>query len=106
MRPDLAMVPTPTADLVLTGELDVANCARIAAEVATLCEQGRRRIRIDLGAVTFIDAATLGAFVQSHECARAFGADVVLASAHGLPLRLLRMFGLDAMLIDIGPSGG
>ena len=95
-----------TADLVLTGELDVANCARIAADVTRLCEQGHRWIRIDLGAVTFIDAATLGAFVEARQCARAFGGEVVLASAHGLPMRLLQMFGLDAMLTDGRPSHG
>jgi anti-anti-sigma factor len=93
----------PTRDLIFTGELDFANCAEIEAAVERLCMQ-RCRVRIDLGAVTFIDAAVVGAFVRARQCARAVGCDVALANAHGLPLRVLRVVGLATDLVDEGAS--
>jgi anti-anti-sigma factor len=95
----------PTRDLIFTGELDLANCSEIEAAVERLCAQ-RCRVRIDLGAVTFIDAAVVGAFARARQCARAVGCDVVLANAHGLPLRVLRVVGLATLLVDEGASDG
>jgi anti-anti-sigma factor len=85
-------------DLTLTGELDIANCGPIPSAVEQRCRDGYRRIRIDLEAVTFIDAAAANAFVEAARRAEVLGCEVVLGAVHGLPLRVLRLLELEALL--------
>jgi anti-anti-sigma factor len=96
-----AAATTPgTAELMLAGEIDLANCGQIAADVEHLCRGPDRRVRIDLGAVTFIDAAAVGAFVRAYHRARALGCELVLRNVHGLPRRVLELLDLDTVLIE------
>ena len=87
-------------ELVLAGEIDVSNCNQIVREVDRLCAERCRRIRIDLGVVTFIDAATIGALIRARDRARAAGCEVVLVAVNGLPLRMLQMLRLDTVLVE------
>ncbi len=94
-----------TAELTLSGELDLANSGHLAADVEALCRRRQGRIRIDLGAVTFIDAAAVRAFVQARHRAGALGCELVLSNVHGLPLRVLRLVELDTVLLEEGSDG-
>jgi anti-anti-sigma factor len=98
-RRDAEACPKTSAELTLAGEIDFSNCGNIPDAVERLCRRGYRSIRIDLGAVTFIDAATVGAFVTARRRARALGGDVVLVRVRGLPRRVLRLVGLDTVLV-------
>ena len=89
-----------TAVLALAGELDLANCGQIPADVERLCRQGCQRVRLDLGAVSFIDAAAVSAFLEARSRARRFGCEVVLVAVRGLPLRVLRWLELDTELVE------
>jgi anti-anti-sigma factor len=91
---------SPDAVLRLVGELDIANCEEIVAAVGRLCRRGRREVRVDLGAVTFLDAAGVGGLLRARERGLAAGCAVVLVGVHGWPLRVLRVLGLDTVLID------
>ncbi len=93
-----------TAELTLSGELDLANSRHLAADVEALCRRRQCRIRIDLGAVTFIDAAAVRAFVQARHRARTLGCELVLSNVHGLPLRVLRLVELDTVLLEEGST--
>jgi anti-anti-sigma factor len=90
----------PVPGVASAGEFDCSNCADLVARVDKLCRQRGRRIRIDLGAVTFIDAAAVGAFLRARHRARTLGCEVVLGSVHGLPLRVLQILGVDTLLIE------
>ena len=99
-RHGLAAVPPSAVELVLAGEIDLSTCTDIAGDVEHLCRQGHRLVRIDLGAVTYIDAATVSAFLDARARARALGSDVRLRAVHGLPLRVLRICRLDTVLVE------
>ncbi len=99
-RRGLVAVPSSAVELVLAGEIDVASCTNIPADVERLCWQGHGLVRIDLGSVTYIDAATVRAFLEARERARALGSDVMLRAVHGLPLRVLRICELDTVLVE------
>jgi anti-anti-sigma factor len=87
-------------DVVVAGEIDVSNCDQIASGVDRRCVEGCTRIRIDLGAVTFIDAAAIGTLITARDRARAAGCEVVVVAVHGLPLRMLQMLCLDTVLVE------
>jgi anti-anti-sigma factor len=106
VRHDLVAPSTMTAELTLTGEIDMANCDRVPIDVERLCRQGYRRIRIDLEAVAFIDAAAVSRFLEARERAAALRCEVVLCAVHGLPLRVLRMLELDTVLVEEGERHG
>jgi len=90
---------TTTVVLALDGEIDAANCGDIPVDVERLCRQGCRRVRLDLGAVSFIDAAAVSAFLEARRRAQGFGCEVVLGAVGGLPLRVLRLVDLDPVFI-------
>jgi anti-anti-sigma factor len=90
----------------LVGEFDLANCAEIVVNVEQLCRRGKCRVRIDLGAVTIIDAAAVGAILEARNRARALGCDIVLAAVHGLPLRVLQVLELDTLLVERDAADG
>jgi anti-anti-sigma factor len=96
---------TTTAELTLSGELDLANCDEIVADVERLCRR-HRHVRIDLGAVTFIDAAAVGSLLRAHDRARALGCTLALGNVHGFPLRLLQLLDLDTVLVEREGSHG
>src|SRR5262245_34866001 len=99
------LTPMPTVALTLAGELDCSNCTDVVVRVERLCRERGRRIRIDLGAVTFIDAAAVRAFVQARHRARAVGCEVVLGNVHGFPFRVLQLLGVDNALIEREATG-
>ena len=66
-----------TAELTLSGELDLANSGRLAVR----------------------------SFVQARHRAGALGCELVLSNVHGLPLRVLRLVELDTVLLEEGSNG-
>ena len=87
-----------SSTVVVDGELDLAFADALRATLAAEQRGGRRRVRIDMSAVTFVDATALGVLANAHHQFRARGGAVVLTGAGPQIRRLLRITGLDDVL--------
>ena len=96
-RPGGGACSATTAVLALAGEIDLANCGSIPVDVERLCRQGHREVRLDLRAVSFIDASAVSAFLEARTRAQGFGCELVLGAVRGSPLRVLRLLELDTV---------
>lgn len=74
----------------LAGEFDFAATAGLRAQIDALLAAGRRRILVDLDAVTFVDGAAIGALISASEQSRRVGGTLEVTE-HRLCLRLLRV---------------
>ncbi len=91
MDVDVAAVAGRTTVRV-TGELDVATCADLAAALAVVLRRtGAVRVDLDLAGVTFLDATGYGALVAGLRTTGGTSPFVVAAS--GPVRRLLVLFG-------------
>src|SRR6476646_9127009 len=64
---DLRQEGGGTSTLVVTGELDLATAPTLEGAVMRLCDQGARRLVIDLSRLEFIDASGLHAVSAARE---------------------------------------
>ena len=93
---DFAVRWTDTTDdllLSVTGELDIAT-APVLAAAAVAALDANPRVRLNLGGLTFIDAAGLGAVVTGRRYAAERGAVLEVTAADGPVPRLLALTGL------------
>jgi anti-sigma B factor antagonist len=82
--------------VVLRGELDVAEAAKVAAALAVVATSGRTVI-VDLEGLDFIDSSGLAALVHARRHARRAGCDLLLAAPQQQVLRMLAI----TRLIDV-----
>lgn len=82
--------------VVLRGELDVTEAARVAASLAVVAASGRTVI-LDLEGLGFIDSSGLAALVRARRLARRAGFDLLLAAPQRQVLRMLAI----TRLIDV-----
>jgi anti-sigma B factor antagonist len=82
--------------VVLSGELDVAQAAQVAASLATVAATGRDVI-VDLEGLEFIDSSGLAALVRARRHARHAGCDLLLAAPRQQVQRMLAI----TRLIDV-----
>jgi anti-sigma B factor antagonist len=82
--------------VVLRGELDVAEAARVAASLAVVAASGRDVI-VDLEGLEFIDSSGLAALVRARQHARRAGRDLLLAAPQQQVRRMLAI----TRLIDV-----
>ncbi len=81
------------------GDLDASSAGLLHDLLSALAARpGRRHLVIDLGQITFLDAAGLGALIRGRNHARDTGGGFALACTDGTALRLLRLTGLIAVL--------
>jgi anti-sigma B factor antagonist len=83
--------------LAVVGELDVATAPALADSVAVALDADRRVV-LDLGRLTFIDAAGLGALVAAHRYAADRGAVLELVAVPARARRLFAITGLQSLL--------
>ena len=76
------------AVVMLRGELDVADAARVAASLAVVAGIGCTVI-LDLEGLAFIDSSGLAALVHARQHARRAGFDLLLAAPQQQVLRML-----------------
>jgi anti-anti-sigma factor len=102
-----------TVRVVLAGELDLtARPALYKALFDAVTRPRVRHVEVDLRAVTFLDCSSIAVFVAAHGAAHRQGISMHLTQAHGLPLRVLRLTGLQHLLasapvsarVDTDPS--
>jgi anti-sigma B factor antagonist len=99
----------------VTGELDMSTSAPLWAVLQSHLAVGRRFLRLDLSDVGFLDAAALSGIVGAHHDSLAQRGTLVLTGVHRRIARLLRLTGLDDVLligdtthgdIDLAPISG
>jgi anti-anti-sigma factor len=83
-----------TAAVSPSGELDLHTAPRLADRVRTLFAEGRRRVTLDLGALSFIDSAGLGSLVIMHKQAALGGVEFVVTNPQPQVLEVMEISGL------------
>lgn len=94
-----------SSTVLVDGELDLAYADTLQATLAAELRRGRRRVCIDMSAVTFADATALGVLVNAHNEFRANGGAIVLTGTGRQVKRLLRVTGLEDVLPVVAPPG-
>ncbi len=84
--------------LVVSGEVDVASADDLLPAAEPCLVSGASELRVDLGAVTFIDSSGLGALVQLRNAAARHDQQVVLENVPASVRRLLEITGLTEIL--------
>ena len=84
--------------IALEGELDVASASVVRRRLVDLAVAGHVEQLIDLGPLTFLDSAGLGALVSVRRRLRVLRGGLVLAAPNEAVLRLLRLTGMDRVL--------
>jgi anti-anti-sigma factor len=92
-----------SALIKVTGELDLATATPLWAALHEHLGAGRRFLRLDLSAVTFLDATTLTGICRVHRAALDRRGTLVMTGVRGLVARVLRLTGLDEVLFVSGP---
>lgn len=82
----------------VTGDLDLAAIDQFTTFLATHLATGRSIVRLDLGAVTFMDCAFLRVLVDAHLHLQAAGGRLELTRTSAPVDRLLRATRLDRLL--------
>ena len=88
-----------SVELHLSGELDCASTPLLLWEVDKLLEEGLRLLRLNLDAVTFMDAAALGALVHVRNRLDQHQGVLEVSCRSAQPRRLLRLTGLDEVFL-------
>ena len=86
------------------GEWDLANADILADRLDAQLKSGRRFVRLDLSAVTFLDCACLGVLVSVHRRLITMRGRLILTGVTPRVLRLLRLASLDDMLLATSVS--
>jgi anti-sigma B factor antagonist len=91
---------TPAASAIeVVGEIDIATAPKLAEAIEGALAQGLRPIRLDMRAVTFIDASVLGLFVRVQKrYERTDGAPVVEVVAGPFVERVIRLAEMERFL--------
>jgi anti-anti-sigma factor len=87
------------AAVQLCGELDVANADELRRELDSHLDAGRRVIRVDASQVEFIDSTAVGALVLANARCRELHGSLILTGVPRALRRLLRISGLDQVLL-------
>jgi anti-sigma B factor antagonist len=90
------------AVVTVAGEIDISSVIRLRERLFELAASGRRLV-IDLGQVTFICTAGIGALVGTAKHAAAYGGSLSLVSAPPKIRRLFHLTGLDRQ-ISLAPT--
>ena len=78
------------AEVTLAGELDLATAPAITQAVRNLLAAGHQHVIVNIDAVAFMDARTIGVLVAAHRDVTTSGRSLQL-TAHPLCARLLEM---------------
>jgi anti-sigma B factor antagonist len=88
----------------IDGEVDTVHAPELREAAERLLGDGARSLVIDCRAIEFIDSAGLQAMVQSFKAAQAQGGTVTVRDPSEFTLKLLRLSGLDEVLLIEHPA--
>jgi anti-anti-sigma factor len=86
------------------GEWDLANAHLLDEMLAEQQEAGRRFVRLDMSAVTFLDCTCLDVLVSAHRRLLAARGTLVLTGITPQQMRLLKLARLDQILLTTSQS--
>ncbi|MBS2015054.1 MAG: STAS domain-containing protein [Deltaproteobacteria bacterium] len=92
------VVRTDTANdtkLVIEGALDALTAPEIRPVFDKVVTDGRKRVTVDIAAVTMIDSSGVGAIVSLFKRIKAEGGQVQVVGAKDQPLAVLKLLKLD-----------
>ena len=95
-----------TVRLFPDGALTAETGGALRRAAAQVLEAGARYIEIDAVRLRFIDAAGLGELVACMRMIQASGADFRFCGARGKTRELVKLTGLDALLMPGDPASG
>lgn len=81
--------------LVIEGALDALTVREIRPAIDAIVADQPRRVTVDLEKLTLLDSSGVGAIVSLFKRVKAFGGAVVVVSARGQPLAVLKLLKLD-----------
>ena len=84
-----------SVELRLSGELDTVTAPLLLCEVDRLLEEGCRCLTLNLDAITFMDAAAIGALVQIRARLAEHQGVLEVSCSSPQPRRILRLTGMD-----------
>ena len=87
------------ATVHLCGELDLANVGALRAELARHLDAGRRVLRVDATAVTFMDSVVIGALLEASQRCQLQRGSLILTGVSARLQRVLALAGLDQVLL-------
>ena len=91
--------------VVLSGVLDENTCSYLLGCVEDEILDGRKKLILDCGQVTYISSMGLGTLVRVNSRMKKIGGDVKLAAVQGAVAQLMRVVGLNR-IFQIYPSVG
>lgn len=83
------------------GELDIATADQAYAYLRDVADNQEGQITVNLGELTFCDAAGLGALARAQGHARRSGRVLKLAAAQPSLLRIMRITGMDEAFPEV-----
>src|SRR5262245_52056329 len=89
--------------VVLSGILEESNCNYLLGCVADEVLEGRKKMILDCGHVTFISSMGLGTLLRVRSRMQKIGGDVKIASVHAAVTEVMRVVGLNR-IFQIYPS--
>jgi len=96
-------IEQPVAHLVVSGELDAFTAEQVSHHVARARTSGCVHVRMDLGGVSFIDAAGVGLLVRLRRTARSSDQTLEVVAASEFVRRLCTLLGL-AEVVGVDPA--
>jgi len=90
--------------LWVRGEHDIATKVTLTVAIARAAQRGDVPLLIDLSAVTFMDASTVGAIIGSRNRLRRRGQSLELRAPSPLALRVLHLCGLTDLIQRVQPT--
>ena len=93
------------AVLSLAGELDVSNVAQAREAALKLLAGGIKRLVVDLSNLEYIDSSGLGMLIGLHKRQKESGGTLAIAGARERVMRVLKITGLEQILILYDDAG-
>src|SRR5689334_4273051 len=88
----------PTATVVANGELDIFAARQLSRQLGEAIDAGCRRVLVDVGGVTFVDASALGVFERAREDLAVQRGSIGFVATSAPFRRLCSLTGLDVLL--------
>ena len=104
---DLVVQEKPRADgswsVMVTGRLNGATAPEFKRHMASMVDDGKKKLVIDMSGVVFVDSSGLSALISGLKIAREAGGWLKLASLQDQPLSVIKLMLLDR-IFEILPS--
>lgn len=91
------MLDPPVATVRASGELDIFTAREVSRQLSDALGAGCRRLLVDVGGVTFVDASALGVFARARDDLHASSGSIGFVAASVPFRRLCSLTGLDTV---------